>query len=351
MKNCVHCNAELPTAAVTCTKCGKRQGLSDEQGMVLLDQPNAPAQQQPPPNAPTTMNPLGTSQASQEAQNRMNEMESMGGELGWKMVPIDGLPSMGVFYPEGTQISIRAAGIGEIRHFSSIDENDPLDMDDKINMIMEKCVRVRFPNKKASHKDIKEEDRFFLIFSIRDLTFVDGENKLTMEMRCGIRCPSDGSFYEKIELTNSNFEYYKISDKLLRFYVSEKACFELPFQDGVIHLYVPSIGVTTWIKTYIRKARMENSWVDTTFLKIAPFMFDDHRTLTEDRYKIMQKESIAWDPLKLSAVLAAVEMIKFGVKTEIRRTCNKCGAEVTAPLVFPGGIKSIFLISDPLGRL
>ena len=293
---------------------------------------------------------LGMSEGARQAQQR-GEQPSMAGMDGWKMIPLENLPSKAMFYPEGMEIAIKAASVGEIRQFSMIDETDPLDMDDKLNVVMDKCVRIKLKTGLGSYRDLKEEDRFFLIFAIRDLTFITGENKLFMNIKCGIKCNGDGTFNEKLELRSENFEYYKIEDQLMEFYDPEELAFVLPFKNGPIKLYVPSLGVTTFIKNFVRERQAKGEYFDKTFLKFASFMFKDYRTLNETSYLAKQQESLTWDDLELSAIIEATEMIRFGVKLQITRSCNKCGAEVAAPLTFPGGIRSLFLISNPLARL
>ena len=39
-------------------------------------------------------------------------------------------------------------------------------------------------NRVASYKDLKEEDRFYIIFQIRDVTFKQGENKIMIPYTC-----------------------------------------------------------------------------------------------------------------------------------------------------------------------
>lgn len=285
-------------------------------------------------------------------QDRPSFENVPGADLGWKSVPVDNLPSAGIFYPEGTQLEIKAAHVSEIRHFSTIDEQDPLDMDDKLNMIVDKCMRLKFPDRQASYRDLKEEDRFQLIFAIRELTFKNGENKLFVNMRCGANCLGDGSFQEKVELKKENFDYYKIDPKLMQYYDPSARGFIIEHPKvGTIRMYVPSLGVTTFIKNYLREKIQRREFYDKAFIKVAPFLFDDWRTLNEAKFAKMQQESMGWGPYKLSAILKIAEMIRFGVKTELKRNCDKCGAEVAAPLTFPGGIKSLFLVSDPLSEI
>lgn len=319
----------------------------EEQSGMKFDGANESKQEPEPKQEPEQIQSLG------KATNYFEGTQSIvGGESGWKAVPIENLPSEGLFYPEGATLEIKAASVGEIRHFSTIDENDPLDLDDKLNLIVEKCMRLRFPNKSASYKDLKEEDRFYIIFAIQELTFKNGENKLFINVKCGATCMGDGTFFEKIEMKKENFEYYKIDQKLMQFYDSQACGFLINTEKvGQIKLYVPSLGVTSFIKNYLRERIQRREFYDKTFIKVAPFLFDDYRTLTEAKFNAMQKDSLTWNVYKLSAILKVAEKIRFGAKTEIKRQCDKCGAEVAAPLSFPGGIKSLFLPADALDNL
>ena len=299
-------------------------------------------------NTPT----LGRSERSKQQDTYGDFSDIPGGNLGWKPMPVENLPSGGRFYPADTTLEIRAAAAQEIRHFSTIDENDPLDMDDKLNMVIDKCLRMRFPDRHATWKDLKEEDRFYLIFAIRDLTFINGENKLFMTLKCGRECAGDGTYTEKVELAKENFEYYQIDEKLMEHYDEKERCFVINSPKvGTIRMYIPSLGITTFIKNFIRKKVKDNEYYDKAFLKIAPFVFADHRTVTDKTYQDKVQESMGYSPLQLSAMIRMAEMIRFGVKTEILRPCKQCGVEVRTPLNFPGGVKSLFLSADPFEEL
>ena len=307
---------------------------------IKFDTPEQPA------IAPTS---LGKTQAWHEQQERENETPV---DIGWKPYPVETLPSRGLYYPEGASVLIRAANVEEVRHWSTIDETDPLDLDDKLNLVVSKCLQVKFPDRHASWKDLKEEDRFCLIFAIRDLTFKNGENKLFLNIKCGNTCLGDGTFNEKVEMRNDNFDYYKIDESLIKHYSPEEGCFVLNSPKiGSVKMYVPSLGVTTFIKNHVRDKIRKNEYYDKSFLKVAPFLFQDWRMLNEKSYKKMEIDSVGWNPLKLSVILKTSEMIRFGVKTTVQRTCNKCGAEVSTPLTFPGGVKSIFLHAGTLDEL
>lgn len=272
---------------------------------------------------------------------------------GWKPVPVENIPSSGMFYPIGTKIYIRSAQVQEVKQFSMIDENDPLDMDDKLNMVMERCLKIEFPDRHATWKDLKEEDRFYLIFAIREITFSTGENKLYVTVKCGQTCNGDGTFSEKIEMSKENFQYYDIDPTLMQYYSEVDRCFSITDTKlgGNLKIFVPSLGVTTFIKGYIRNKSQTGDFYDKPFLKVAPFVIEDWRGFNEDKYKRLEMESQGWSDFKWALLVRGIEMIRFGVKTQITRSCTKCGAEVGAPISFPGGVKSLFVISNPFGQL
>ena len=101
--------------------------------------------------------------------------------LGWHVLDLMDLPSQGKFYPEDCVIKIRSAKAAEIRHFSTMDENNYIDMEEKLNAIVESCAQMTAGKSRMSYKDILEEDRIVLLLSIRDLTFPEPENKLMLK--------------------------------------------------------------------------------------------------------------------------------------------------------------------------
>ena len=80
-------------------------------------------------------------------------------------------------------------------------------------------------------------------------------------------------------------------------------------------------------------------------------MVSDWRLLNDDYMNKLKYDYMGWNSTKFSAVDSLVDMIKFGVKTEILVNCETCGEEVPVGITFPGGIKSIFVISDIIGEI
>ena len=237
---------------------------------------------------------LGMAETVTSKMEEKEEGQRLAAEAGWKNIPLDTIPSGGLFYPDNTEIAIRPCSVSEIRHFSTIDDNDAFDVDDKLNFIMDKCIKTKFKDKASTWKDLKEEDRFYLIFTVRDITFKKGENKMSVNIGCGNTCAGDGSFKEKIELRSDVFSYYEIDQRLMKYYSPEDKCFNVKSSNnkvGNFQLYVPSLGITAFIKNFIRKKVQAGEHYDKAFVKFAPFLFDDWRTINDSKYLRTQQDS------------------------------------------------------------
>ena len=284
------------------------------------------------------------------AQPQFNQ----GMEMGWKNLPMSVLPSKGLFYPEGTKIAIRPAETKEIRHYSSIDEDDFLDLNERLNFIISKCSVINFPDfGVGSFKDLKHEDRFFILMAIRDLTFLQGENRiiLTPETACENKkqCPINSG----IELRTGVLSSYEIEPRVMKYYSPTSRSFIFPVHKigKEIIMTVPSIGVMETVTNFVNQSMARGIEVDDSFVKIAPFIFPEWRGLNENAIMTKMKESDSWTKEEFSLYFELSELIKIGTELDVNLSCPTCGAEVTAPITFPGGFKSLFVISNIFGEL
>ena len=118
----------------------------------------------------------------------------------------------GQFYPTGTLFMVRPAQVREIQAYSMVDDQNFYDIVEKMNDILQSCVRVKYSDGKiGSYLDIKDQDRLFLVFLIRELTFQSG-NSLSVNAKCG--CGEEIG----IELRKDNFVFHGIDVKLEKFY-------------------------------------------------------------------------------------------------------------------------------------
>ena len=279
---------------------------------------------------------LGKARKFQEADND----PLLAAEVGWKNIPLENLPSKGMFYEDNTQIAIRAASVSEIRHWSTIDENDLLGTDDMLNFIMDKCCRIKVPGKPGSSKDLLEIDRFYLIFAVRDYTFKNGENKLM------INVSDDDGIEEKVEITKDLLDYFNPDERLMKYFDNAAKCFKIRMKNGEeFNLYLPTLGIMNFIKSYIKQKQQANKNFDKAFIKYSPFLFPEWKTLTQSSYDRAVQDSLTWSLQKISVLDRLVEILSSSINPQIRYI-SSTGGERVSPLNFPGGVKSIFLISD-----
>ena len=272
-------------------------------------------------------------------------------EVHWKNLPTKLLPSKGLFYPENTRMAIRPCDVKEIRHFSTIDEDDSLDIERKLSFILERCLRIDFPNQGVvSYKDLKQEDRFYIIMAIRDLTFLRGENSLILRPKKTCKATPECPFKDGFELRSGNLSSYELEDEILKRYSPEKRCFVFTFRDTgkSFEVFVPTIGVTHEISNFASTCSSREIEIEDGFLDIAPFIMPEWRGLNfENILGFMKEKYNQWGKKEFSLLYQISERIKIGTKTEAKQQCPVCGeGEVTADITFPGGIRSLFLISD-----
>ena len=158
-------------------------------------------------------------------------------------------PSQGLFYNPELRFFIRAAEVKEIRHFSTINEQDPFSIDEALNEIVKSCLMLRLPGKQMSFKDLKEEDRIFIIMAIRDLTFSKGENNLVLRPVC-----KECNHENELIVNNNTFERSELSQQILKYYNEETRNFQVTTKSsGVITIVPPSIGIMMEVTKYIKK--------------------------------------------------------------------------------------------------
>jgi hypothetical protein len=256
-------------------------------------------------------------------------------------------PSKGLFYPQGIRFFIRSAQVKEIRHFSTINEQDPFTIDEALNEILKSCLMIRMPNRQMSFKDLKEEDRIHIIMAVRELTFPKGENQLVLKVPC-----KECNHENEIKVINDTFEHNEVDEKMMKYYNEETRRFEVQTKsNGTIIMSPPSIGTMMEITKYIQKKQQEGKKLDQSFIKVLPYLESDWRGFNDSRINNLEIEFMAWDTTKYNTMYALTDMCRVGVKENLHAHCEKCHSEVTTPISFPGGIKSLFVVSDLAGEL
>ena len=299
------------------------------------------------PDVKDSVKDLGKVNLDQDLEDP--EIKRIKSSMDYVNIPLDTLPSQGRFYPEGTRISIRAARVGEIREFSIINEEDPKDIRDKMTYIVSQCTKVYYGNTLGHYKDLLEDDRIVLVFKIRELTFVEGQSSIKIPVPEGA-CQTPGCHpQETVYFDSSKLEFLKPSEKIEKYYDPVERCYNIQTKRfGYIKLYPPTIGVTSVIADWIRERQMENGKIDAALVDILPYTIKDWRGF--DVRQVFKKitELAGWSTEKFSLVLRLKDEINVGIEFEIKDVCAQCGGELTIPVTFPEGFRSLFVptISD-----
>ena len=245
----------------------------------------------------------------------------------------------GEFYPSGTVFMVRPAQVREIQSYSMVDDNNFYDIVEKMNDILQSCVRVKYSDGKVgSYIEVKDQDRLFLVFLIRELTFQQG-NSLTVNSKCS--CGQD----VQMELKRDNFSFHKIDEKLERYFSASTRTYHFSTINGrEFELTPPNIGLQKSFTEYILKESNEKRTPNLSFLKIIPFMLAGRTSITYEGIKAKLKEFEEIDDISFQFLNAAVGKMTFGIK-ELKKKCS-CGEEVHTDMQFPNGASSIFVIHD-----
>lgn len=246
----------------------------------------------------------------------------------------------GRFYPIGTLLMVRPAQVKEIQAYSMVDDNNFYDIVEKMNGMLQSCIRLKYADGKiGSFLEVKDQDRLFLLFLIRELTFQQG-NSLTVKANCEA-CNTENV----IELTRQSFSFHEIDEKLVNFYNPGTNSYKFRLKNGKeFEVTPPNIGLQKAFTDYIVKENNEKRQPNLAFLKIIPFMLPGRATISYEGIKTKLKEFEEMDDISFQFLNSAINKMTFGIK-ELKKTCE-CGEEVHTEMQFPNGASGVFVIHD-----
>ncbi len=264
-------------------------------------------------------------------------------------IPLDCLPSLGRFYPDDTRISIRAARVDEIREFSAIDENDIKDVTDKLTYMVSQCVKVYYGNVPGSYRDLLSADRIVLILKIREITFLDGMSSIKLPVPANA-CETTGcKTQDSVIFNSSKLNFTTPATELEKYYDDVNKCYNIRTKSfGVITLYPPTIGTTTIISNWAVEQAKEEKKIDIALTEMMQHLVGNWRKLNGNSIFNFLGELSSWPTEKFTLVYRLIEKLTIGIEFELKDRCETCGGEITVPITFPDGYKSLFVptVSD-----
>ncbi len=269
----------------------------------------------------------------------------------WRKLNLAKLPSKGLVYPEDTELTIRSAYSKEIRHWSTIDVDDPDDVRECINFVLNACLRfkVKGDPRPRNFNDIAEIDKYHLLFEIQELTFPNQENKLWAKILCA---DNSCNTVTRTHVTTANLKGFVYPAELMEWYSEEHRCFVFT-SDKIgepIALFLPTIGTTDKLRQRKKLDDARGVQTDKAFNKYGKYLFNEWRALSMDAISQARVASMDWNDSKFLVVHKAVEMLENNSLNKVASPCEKC-KKLTESHIFLGGsftVKDIFIISTGL---
>lgn len=276
---------------------------------------------------------------SQEVRQNLFDMS---GDIGYVPISKESLPSKGMFYDPNISVTIRAATTKEIKYYSSMNDEDPFEVERHVSQMLNTCCRVvKGDSQILSFKDLSEFDKVYAFFAIRDRTFLN--NKRESNLNTKSECPQCGHINSH-PISNETFGYYTIADSVLKYYSEEERCFVLSdpeLGDKPLKMYIPTVGVTSAIMEYIKKKETEKQsgeggYYNAMDLTIIMYTTENWRDIdSKDKYiKSRLKEMESWTEERYLIATEMTKRLKVGIKPNIRFKCEKCGGEINAAIRF-----------------
>jgi hypothetical protein len=212
-------------------------------------------------------------------------------------VVISTLP-MGAFYPVGTRIQFRDLTVAEVEHFSTLDESSEHDFIDKLNDILENCLLFHHADGTlGSYLDLKEGDRPWMIYMIRERTFPNGK---VLSVRVPYINTNGENAEATVEFRRENFEIYDSKELMDEFFDAETRSLVLDtvFRDEAYSIAPPTIGLKRCFDQYL-KIKVEAvshlpeeevfGTINTKFMWIAPYMKPNVTYMSYEDIEAFQK--------------------------------------------------------------
>lgn len=308
----------------------------------------------------------------EKKQIQHEESKAIFNNKGWRKIDTNNLPSQGKFNDPSMRVKIRAATVEEIKHYSSLDDTDLLDVTDHINELLNSCCRIEYPGLDrigVAAGDLKEADKYYVLFCIRDLTMDSHQKYHKLQLRT--TCPKCGKHSES-EITSQAFSSYTIPKNIIKYYdpTQRKIVINDPSFEEPLMVSPPSLAVTSAITKYMQnhvnkqQAAGQAAFFDQKFMVELQYIIDSPSQVTDEYLKNLQKKIGLWSPEKIIAFEYLKNNMDVGVRPQLEIICRNTKSidssdevgctddfSFTAPVAFRFGWRSVFDISGVVARL
>jgi hypothetical protein len=256
---------------------------------------------------------------------------------------------LGDFYQTGTKIYFRDLTVKEIEHFSTLSDDNLMDVKEKLNDILNDAIIYKNPNGVyGSYLDIKEGDRPFIIYMIREKTFPPNKGKLP---KVDVKIKNPQNLEEDIIVTipviRANIDIYR-NEEIMNYYDGSKKSIviETTLKNDAFIISPPTIGLKRCFDAYLKIKYDRNEKINSSFYKIVPFLYPDKTYISYN--DLINLEKWFEEELKPDEFIFLDDLINNHLKIGIRGLKKNMdnGKIIRTNKIYPKRIKSIFMFQD-----
>lgn len=265
----------------------------------------------------------------------------------WINLPLKSLP-YNKFYQTGTEIYMKALTTKEKQAFAVVNEDNPLDVSNKLNEVFQSCLRVDMPDgTRGTYRDLMFGDQYTISLILAKLSAKNGRK---FEQKVKSKSGEEVS----IEMIPSNF-VYKEEDELEEFFNKETKVYNIknPSNGDVIKLAPPTIGIVEDLHKYLFKkgaeARDGSALPSASFIECALYIESGKgvREISVERFEQLEYDFSKLNGNRFEVINDAVEnYIDFGIKKVSAQSST--GEMVETVFRIPGGARNLFIVPNAL---
>ena len=266
---------------------------------------------------------------------------------GWIDVDPALLGERAMFYPESWRFRIRPATVEAIRNWSTIDDENPLSVDDVFNEVLKSCLSITAADGPKPWGNVCSWDRFFFLLLIREYTFKQGEAEVSYEEDCP-ECDNPIKFM----LTSQALSYELPDPEVMPMYDRETRTWnidpaEYDVEADPITFYVPTLEKDSNIKAWLiaRVNENRNKKIDQVFMRFAPWMtpkISKDDTIAKRQMRELEMKYKGWNEEQFEFFDEVIRNITVVPDRNLTANCPICGEEVTSQIRFPNSISALF---------
>lgn len=263
---------------------------------------------------------------------------------GWIEIKKTDLSYDGTLYPNDYRFSIKPANAGLLKYFSTLDESNPMAVQDALIYVIANHVRILSNKKFIKPVDvIYEHDR--LLFTLLVHQYSGSPSKLIINGR------TPSNLEQNIEVTPQSLIFSTITEKGLSYLNQKTGVFEVKTGSyGVLNYKPLTVTQSMDLTQFVYKESQEGRTIESFFLSVAPFFINDtNASNPSEIYKLYFAKT--QDQKFVSTLITIRNHIDIELLLEFNAIDEKTKQPFRSPVSSLKGIKDIFTFSDSASEL